>query len=221
MGSKEDKGMKREMNWAKLFQRDNLIILVLSGILLFIIALPVEEKAGRTATDNTKAEAASLQGSAEKSSGAYAVLQQDEKSQFAAETDYDYVSYLEQKLEVTLKSVEGVGKVEVMLTLQSSEELVVEKDVPVSRSSTNETDSEGGNRVVSQMDSRETTIYRTDGSSSEPYVVKTILPKVEGVLVVAEGAGSGTVNKNITEIVQALFGVEAHKVKVVTMKAAS
>lgn len=49
-------------------------------------------------------------------------------------------------------------------------------------------------------------------------MVKTLTPEIEGVLVVAEGAGSGTVNKNITEIVQALFDVEAHKVKVVKMQ---
>ena len=39
-------------------------------------------------------------------------------------------------------------------------------------------------------------------------------PKVEGVLVVAEGAGKGNMTSEITQIAQALFGVEAHKVKV-------
>ena len=48
-------------------------------------------------------------------------------------------------------------------------------------------------------------------------MVKTLNPRVEGVLVVAEGAGDGTVARNITEIAQALFGVEAHRVKVVSM----
>ena len=68
------------------------------------------------------------------------------------------------------------------------------------------------------MEEQETTVYSTSGSSSEPYVVKTLYPKVEGVVVVAQGAGKGTVNKSITEIVQALFGLEAHKVMVVKMK---
>ena len=47
-----------------------------------------------------------------------------------------------------------------------------------------------------------------------PFVAKTITPKVEGVLVVAEGAGKGNMTSEITQIAQALFGVEAHKVKV-------
>ena len=94
---------------------------------------------------------------------------------------------------------------------------MVEKDEPVSRSNTNESDSTGGSRTVTQLDTEEATVYRSDGSVSEPYVVKTLSPQVEGVVVVAQGADSGTVNKNITEMVQALFGLEAHKVKVVKM----
>ena len=70
---------------------------------------------------------------------------------------------------------------------------------------------------MSQVEFGDTTVYSTNGSVSEPYVVKTLTPRIEGVLVVAEGAGSGTTNRTISEIVQALFGVEAHKVVVVKM----
>jgi stage III sporulation protein AG len=114
--------------------------------------------------------------------------------------------------------MESVGHVKVMITLKASEELVVEKEEPVSRSSTNETDSQGGTRIVNQVETEETTVYRTDGTTSEPYVVKTLSPEIEGVVVVAEGAGDGNVDKTVTEIAEALFGVEAHKVKVVRME---
>lgn len=210
------KGAEREngrMQLRKLFQRDNLIILILSGILLFIIALPTKEEKG-TQTESQENRKSVMQG--------YTDIEETDSNVVAygsnAETENDYAVYLEQKLEKMLEGVSGVGKVSVMVTLQSSEELVVEKDAPVSRSNTTETDSAGGSRMISQMDAQETTIYRTEGNNSEPYVVKTILPKVEGVLVVAKGAGKGNVDKNITEIAQALFGVEAHKVKVVPME---
>ena len=88
----------------------------------------------------------------------------------------------------------------------------------MSRSSTNESDFQGGSRITSQSETGENTVYRTDGNLSEPYVIKTLPPQIEGVLVVAEGAGSGTVNRTIVEIIQALFGVEAHKVQVVKME---
>jgi stage III sporulation protein AG len=68
---------------------------------------------------------------------------------------------------------------------------------------------------------QENTIYSTEGSDSVPYVVMRMLPRVEGVLVVAEGAGNGTVNKSVTEMIQALFDVEVHKIKVVKMAASN
>ena len=47
--------------------------------------------------------------------------------------------------------------------------------------------------------------------------IKTIFPKIEGVVVLAQGVGTGTISKDILEAVQALFGVEAHKIKVLKM----
>ncbi len=128
----------------------------------------------------------------------------------------EYAASLEKKLENTLSRISGVGRVQVMITLNATEELVVEKDQQTQSSSTAEEDSQGGSRTSHQLSRSENTVYHSSGSN-EPYVVKTLLPRVEGVVVVAQGAGTGTVNRNITDVVQALFDVEAHKVKVVKM----
>ncbi|MEI3340576.1 MAG: hypothetical protein V8R80_12125 [Eubacterium sp.] len=42
-------------------------------------------------------------------------------------------------------------------------------------------------------------------------------PEIEGILVVAQGGGNTAVAENISEAAQALFSVEAHKIKVVKM----
>ena len=180
--------------WKKWFRRDNLLILILSGVLVFIIALPTEQKEKEVQTEQSD----------------FTLQQQEEEPE-------DFASTLENKLEALLAEMAGVGRVKVMITLKSSEERVVEKDEPVSRSNTNESDSAGGSRIVTQLETGSSTVYSNSGSDSEPYVIKTLSPRVEGVVVVAQGAGSGVVNQNITELVQALFGVEAHKVKVVKM----
>lgn len=39
--------------------------------------------------------------------------------------------------------------------------------------------------------------------------------KVEGVAIVAEGGDNAVVVRNITEVVQALFNVDSHKIKVI------
>ena len=189
--------------WKKWFRRDNLLILILSGVLLFIIVLPTGD--GNSAKKQKSAQVGTQS------------AQENVRQQGETETQGNDVSELEKRLEGVISQMAGIGKVKVMITLQSSEELIVEKDEPVERSNTNETDSAGGSRFITQMGSTPSTVFRTVGNDSEPYVVKTLSPKVEGVVVVAQGAGNGTVDKNITEMVQALFGVEAHKVKVVKM----
>ena len=200
----------KKRNLKKWFRKDNLIILILTGVLLVIIALPTKDS-GKPGADNLGTEADSPEGLLSES-GAEAAG--------TADSDEEYIRQLEQRLRETLSRMEGVGKVRVMITLRSSRELVVEKEQPYLRSATDENDSQGGSRSVHQMETEENTVYRTDGSVSEPYVVKTLPPQVEGVVVVAEGAGSGTVDRTIVEMVQALFDVEAHKVKVVKMEKA-
>lgn len=214
-GSGDGRIMGRDWKkWAKdrglnkWFRRDNFIVLVLAGVLLVIIALP-------TKTDSPKAE------DEETDKGVLTLAELEEKSGESAQEanpDVAYEAWLEERLTDILSRTAEVGEVKVMITLKSSRELVVEKEQSVNRSSTNESDSQGGTRTVSQMNSGESTVYRTEGGASEPYVIKTLAPRIEGVVVVAQGAGEGTVDRSIVEIAQALFGVEAHKVKVVRMQ---
>jgi len=203
----ENKGLK------KWFQKDNFIILILAGVLLVIIALPTRES-----TESKEGGKADLSESPLPARSESENVDSGEPMPQETDGDQGYVDDMEGRLTEVLSHIEGVGKVRVMITLKSSSELVVEKEQPVSRSSTNENDFQGGSRIISQVDSEENTVYRTDGNISEPYVIKTLPPQIEGVLVVAEGAGSGTVNRTIVEIIQALFGLDAHKVQVVKME---
>ena len=201
-----------EKGLQKWFRRDNFLILVLTGILLIIIALPTEEKKEQEDSPTQKTE------NQTEESDKTDILNSQEQLPQTADADALYASQMEERLTQALSRVAGVGEVQVMITLKASSELVVEKEQPVRRSSTNESDAVGGSRIVSEVTSEENVIYRSDGSLSEPYVVKTLPPQIEGVLVIAEGAGNGTVSRTIVEIAQALFGVEAHKVKVVPME---
>lgn len=204
-----------EKGLQKWFRRDNFLILVLTGILLIIIALPTKEgkEQENDSAQETKKQAQEY-GETNDQKG-------QEPSSQAADGDALYASRMEERLTLALSRVAGVGEVEVMITLKASSELVVEKEQPVRRSSTSESDSMGGSRSISEVNSEESVVYRSDGSLSEPYVVKTLTPQIEGVLVIAQGAGNGTVSRTIVEIAQALFDVEAHKVKVVPMEEAA
>lgn len=198
----------------KWFRRDNLLILVLLGVLLFIIALPVKkEDPAVSDTENAKQYNAGIFTSyGQEDVGQQNAVETQTRAVTAGSTE-EYTAYLEEKMKKMLESVRGLGEVEVMITLESSEERIVEKDMTAERGGTDEQDSSGGTRTVSSSNTSYQTVYQ-EGDQGTPFVVKTLTPKVEGVLVVAEGAGKSNMTSEITQIAQALFGVEAHKVKV-------
>lgn len=207
----EEKGIR------KWFQRDNFIIIILSGVLILIISLPTKDtQSGDEASKPREGSASVLQEAAEQTEST-ADSQTDSRSEELYSLS-EYETMMEARLEQLLEGMAGVGKVKVMITLASSEELVVEKDRPITRANTTESDGEGGSRSIYQTDSKETTVYQSEGTESRPYVIKTLMPQVEGVVVAAQGAGTGEVSKNITEAVQALFDLEANQVKVIKMK---
>ena len=176
----------------RLPKKNQLIILLLTGILLLVIVVPLPENADQDSADPVTASA-----------------------QEGNEDSQKYEEYLEKRTEETLRHVEGVGEVEVMITLRSTGQKIVEKGQQSSSQSTEETDSAGGTRSTEESSSDKTSVYEqgTDGSQI-PYVTKEISPEVEGVVVIADGGDNAVVVRNITEAVQALFGVEAHKIKI-------
>ncbi|MCI8584870.1 MAG: stage III sporulation protein AG [Lachnospiraceae bacterium] len=175
--------MKEKWNlWRKKYWppgKDKLLILVLFGLLLAVIAIPVEEKKEESGGQ----EAAS------------AKEQTESQSQ-------SYEEQMEAKLQELLGAVEGVGEVKVMLTFEGSSEKEVEKDVSLS----------------GEDESQETVYEEHSGSERTPYVTSEKNPKVAGVLVIAQGGGSSRIRQEILEAAQALFGIDAHKIKIMKME---
>ncbi len=191
----------RKAFWKKRLTKENMAVMALLGLLLMVIALPVK-KEKQTDTQRMSSDA-----------GEAAEPQRQETQ------EEEYARQMEERLEELLSAMEGVGKVKVMVTLRSSREQVVEKDVPSSMDTMKESDSAGGSRETASSQQQESTVYTTTSAGErQPYVVMTLEPAVEGVTVVAQGGGEGIVQKNITEVIQALFDIEAHKIRVVKMK---
>ena len=130
----------------------------------------------------------------------------------AGEGTFDLEEF-EGKLEEVLSQVEGAGEVQVMVTLKDGGEKVLQENTSRTEKQVEETDSSGGVRSQTE-NSYDSDTLLSGGSGGTPYVIQERVPEVEGVLVLADGADSATVKAQIAEAVQALFPVEAHKIRV-------
>lgn len=130
-----------------------------------------------------------------------------------------YTQNLEKELESILSSVDGAGKVRVMITLKNTSTKEVLMEEPYSESNITEHDGDGGSRDSNEKSQDYHVIYKesSDGTMI-PFVVSEISPQVEGVAVVAEGGDSAVVKEKITGIIKALFGIEINKIAVGKMK---
>ena len=118
---------------------------------------------------------------------------------------------LEQRLAAVLAQGVGIGKVEVMITLKSDGRQIVEKDVEQQDITDTETPAGSSSRL-------ETTVLQKNAKGDEsPFVSEVEAPKIGGVLVLAQGMDAVMANE-ITEATMALFGIEAHKIKVMKLE---
>ncbi|WP_442905254.1 hypothetical protein [Kineothrix sp. MSJ-39] len=189
--------------------KDRFILLFLAGILLIIIAMPLpQEKQG------SKQNATKKQTAADQSAGG------NETGSAAGETEMttmQYGAYLQKQLETFLSSVDGVGKVKVCLTMQASKELVPAHNTPYTRKSEEEMDENGKRTLTETQNDAQIILYEQADGSQSPLIIRQIEPTVRGVVVAAQGAGSPKVQNEIVELLEALFGIEAHKIKIVKL----
>ncbi|MGN0294597.1 MAG: hypothetical protein ACI4D3_11410 [Lachnospiraceae bacterium] len=171
----------------KNLSKDKILLALVAGILLFLLSFPLE-KLGSTGSDGENAADSP-------------VISGDTRSQYQAE--------LEQELKALLEKVQGAGQVKVMVVLEDTGEKVVEKDVQSESSSVRGNGEEDTSE--DSFSSQENTVME---NGQTPWVAREILPRVTGIAVVAQGGGSAAVKSEISSMLEALFGLPAHKIKV-------
>lgn len=196
----DNAGKKKTVNWKEI-GLSKLVIIFMAGVFLLIMSLP----SGRMSVkkDSTK-------------NGTKKETTVQTVQDTAAQAMKQYAGEQEKELERLLSKVEGIGEVDVMLTIASSEEKRTLQQEDHTSSTSRESDSTGGTRNQTQGSSKTEPVL-VGGDGKEPFVVQVQSPQVEGVLVVAQGAGSGVIDSEIIAAVEALFPIEPHKIKVMKM----
>ncbi len=137
--------------------------------------------------------------------------EKEEKSGYeTSASSMEYCEALEHKLETVLKEMEGVGRVKVLLTLESSDEKIYAMD--------EKTNSKNSNSSAERtFDSK---YVRTDSKNGdEGIVLKTNAPKIKGVVIVCDGGNDSVVANGVTAAVSSALGIGSNAVSVLKMKA--
>ncbi|MCL2618077.1 MAG: hypothetical protein FWD98_03375 [Defluviitaleaceae bacterium] len=128
-----------------------------------------------------------------------------------------YAEVLERRLESILRTVDGVGNVRVMLTFAVGAHRVYAENVVRSESQVSEVDSAGGRRDQRDVSGQHTTLTVSRDGNQEPVLLREYEPKVEGVIISAQGADDARVRAELATAAQTVLGLEVHQVQVLRM----
>lgn len=172
--------MEQIKHWIEKIGPVKMCILVLCGVFLMVL---------------------SWEGNEEKS----VVTSVSEQPAVSSDTSPDaYKRAREEELRLLLQKVEGVGSVQVMITLKGSNEKVTLKD----------------NTSKGENNEEKTVLVENQDRNSSPYIIQEKEPEIEGIVIVCDGGYDSVIKREITEAVSALFSIESHKIKVMKSKEA-
>ena len=112
----------------------------------------------------------------------------------------------QEEMEAILSRIDGVGRVDLLLTLRTSGVSVYQTDTRTVTSGSGTTEE------------CQTVFGQTSGSGKEPVVQTTLAPQYQGALVVCDGADRASVRLAVVQAVTRLTGLGSNQIAVVKMK---
>ena len=121
---------------------------------------------------------------------------------------------LEKNLENILSTIKNVGDVSVFINYAESSKLEPLYDETTTTSSTEEGDSSGGTRNVTETETQKEVVFSENSGEKNPVTQKTTMPVIQGAVITAKGASDATTKTNIISAVEAVTGLTIDKIQV-------
>ncbi|MCX7951171.1 MAG: stage III sporulation protein AG [Clostridiales bacterium] len=129
-----------------------------------------------------------------------------------------YEDRIKRDLVDILSQIKGVGKVNVMVYFEGSQETQPAYNINETSKVIQEKDNQGGTRTTNENNKSVNVVILNEGSNTKPLIVKQVNPSIGGVIVVAEGADNVAVKEMIKNAVKTVLNIPANKVSVESMK---
>ena len=136
------------------------------------------------------------------------IAQKVEASAAPAAARTETADDMEERMEAILSRIDGVGELELMLTVESTgqQEFAVDTELRYS----------GQTAAPDDYSRRSETVVVSGSGGDTPVVARNICPTYRGALVVCQGGGSAEVRLAVTQAVSALTGLSSDRITVVT-----
>lgn len=125
-------------------------------------------------------------------------------------TNENYADMIENKLAEIISSVDGAGRTEVMVTIETGEENVYARQV--------KTDEEKSENKNSTNYEYEYIVIKSGSSTENGMLLKVIEPNIRGVAIVCDGGDNAAIRENIINIVSAVLDIKTNKISVCKRK---
>ena len=131
-------------------------------------------------------------------------------------TSEEYIAELEGKLTALITGIDGVGEARVMVTLESGVEYIYAQE----EKRNTDTTREGGTTEVSckvyeKENVEQKYILVDQNGKKQPLLQTELQPKIQGVVIVCEGADNVRVEQSLTNVVTTALNIPSTRVCVV------
>ncbi|MGN1351978.1 MAG: hypothetical protein ACI4VE_04295 [Clostridia bacterium] len=152
----------------------------IENLVVFLILLIITIVAINTIWGNNKEEE-----SEEKNS--YKILADVSNSNTSSNNLVSEEYNLKEELKDILSKIEGIGAVDILITYSETSSFTPIYNETHSNSTTEEIDDAGGKRTIESTNINKEVVLEESNGKSMPITEKVVMPKVEGVIVAAEG----------------------------------
>lgn len=125
----------------------------------------------------------------------------------------EYAAVMENKMSTVLSSIQGAGKVKVMITYESGIEIITASVINKQSNEVKDKYSGGDRSTKSETESNSPVMI-----GGKPVILKEMQPKVMGVIIISEGADSVRVKIELQKAVSTLLDVKQDKIEIFTMQ---
>lgn len=131
-------------------------------------------------------------------------------------TATDYTTQLEGNLRGIIGNIQGVGRVQVMVTLESGVQYEYEQN---QKTTSSRTATSGDNAQTQEnTDNEQDTVLADNGSGAQQPLIKTEMqPAVKGVVVVCDGGNNPTVQDEVLQTVMTALNLPATDISISPM----